>query len=174
MPDDGPSAYYLSANRGKRSLALDLEHSHARAVLDDLIRAADVLVENFLPRVRDKLGLSPARLAELNPKLNAIVFSDYDRARATRPGKGVFAGVPMLLKDMRANVVGWPTRSGSRAVPAAPASVESTIVTRFKAAGLVPFGKTNVPEFGILPTTECRLYGPAHNPWNLAHSPGGS
>ena len=35
-------------------------------------------------------------------------------------------------------------------------------------------GKTNVPEFGILPTTESKLYGPAHNPWNLAHSTGGS
>jgi amidase len=118
-----------------------------------------------------------ARAAELNPKLNAIVFQDADSARAAaakaRP-RGTFGGVPMLLKDMRANVVGWPTRSGSRYVPATPASAESTIVTRFKAAGLIPFGKTNVPEFGILPTTECKLYGPAHNPWNLAHSPGGS
>ena len=38
----------------------------------------------------------------------------------------------------------------------------------------MPFGKTNVPEFGLVPTTEGRLYGPAHNPWNLAHSTGGS
>ncbi len=118
-----------------------------------------------------------ARAEALNPKLNAIVFSAKDEARAAAKGKlpkGAFTGVPMLLKDMRANVVGWPTRSGSRYVPATPATVESTTVTRFKTAGLVPMGKTNVPEFGILPTTECKLYGPAHNPWNLAHSPGGS
>ncbi len=118
-----------------------------------------------------------ARAEALNPKLNAIIFRAYDQARAAakgKPGKGPFAGVPMLLKDMRANVVGWPNRSGSRFVPATPSTYESTLVTRFKAAGLIPFGKTNVPEFGILPTTECKLYGPAHNPWNLAHSPGGS
>ena len=117
-------------------------------------------------------------LAErLNPKLDAIVFADYDGARVAAKGKlgrGAFTGVPVLLKDMRANVVGWPTRSGSRYVPATPATVESTTVTRFKAAGLIPMGKTNVPEFGILPTTECKLYGPARNPWNLAHSTGGS
>jgi amidase len=118
-----------------------------------------------------------ARAEALNPRLNAIVFGAYDEARDAARGKlpkGAFAGVPMLLKDMRANVVGWPTRSGSRYVPAAPAAVQSNTVTNFKAAGLIPMGKTNVPEFGILPTTECKLYGAAHNPWNLDHSTGGS
>jgi amidase len=118
-----------------------------------------------------------ARAEAVNPNLNAIVFADYDGARAAAKGKlpnGAFTGVPMLLKDMRANVVGWPTRSGSRSVPATPATAQSNTVTNFKAAGLIPFGKTNVPEFGILPTTECKLYGPAHNPWDLEHSPGGS
>ena len=118
-----------------------------------------------------------ARAEALNPKLNAIVFKAYDEARAAAKEKvvgGPFGGVPMLLKDMRANVVGWPNRSGSRYVSATPSLFESTLVTRFKAAGLIPMGKTNVPEFGILPTTECKLYGAAHNPWNLAHSPGGS
>ncbi|HXC54379.1 MAG TPA: amidase [Rhizomicrobium sp.] len=118
-----------------------------------------------------------ARAEALNPALNAIVFTAYDTARAAakaKLSKGVFAGVPMLLKDMRAHVAGWPTRSGSRYVPATPALADSTIVTHFKAAGLIPFGKTNVPEFGILPTTESKLYGAARNPWNLAHSTGGS
>ncbi|MEJ0042283.1 MAG: amidase family protein [Rhizomicrobium sp.] len=118
-----------------------------------------------------------ARAEALNPRLNAIVFSDPDGARAAAKGKlpkGAFTGVPMLLKDMRANVVGWPTRSGSRYVPATPATQESNTVARFKGAGLVPFGKTNVPEFGILPTTESKLYGAARNPWNLEHSTGGS
>ena len=47
-------------------------------------------------------------------------------------------------------------------------------MVRFKAAGLIVLGKTNVPEFGMLPTTESALYGPCHNPWNLEHSTGGS
>jgi len=126
---------------------------------------------------REAMDEAIGRAERLNPKLNAIVYKAYDEARAAakgKQGKGLFAGVPFVLKDMRANVMGWPNRSGSRFVPATPSSFESTLVTRFKEAGLIPFGKTNVPEFGILPTTECKLYGPARNPWDLAHSTGGS
>jgi amidase len=118
-----------------------------------------------------------ARAEKLNPKLNAIVFKAFERARAQAriaDTGGVFAGVPTLLKDMRAGAIGMPTRSGSRLSPAAHADHDSTLVARFKASGLIPLGKTNVPEFGILPTTESKLYGPAHNPWNLDHSTGGS
>ncbi len=75
---------------------------------------------------------------------------------------------------MRAGATGMPTRNGSRLMPPIPADHDSTLVARFRKAGLVPFGKTNVPEFGILPTTESKLYGPAHSPWNLDHSTGGS
>jgi amidase len=126
---------------------------------------------------REAMEEAITRAEAFNPKLNAIIYKAYDEARTAAKAKldkTPFAGVPMLLKDMRANVKGWPNRSGSRYVPATPSTFESTLVARFKAAGLIPFGKTNVPEFGILPTTECKLYGPAHNPWNLAHSPGGS
>lgn len=142
---------------------------------DALGLAALVKAKKIKPA--EVLEAAIARAEALNPKLNAIIFTAYDEARAAARGKlpkGAFTGVPMLLKDMRANVAGWPTRSGSRYVPATAAAAQSNTVTRFKAAGLIPFGKTNVPEFGILPTTECKLYGAAHNPWNLEHSPGGS
>lgn len=125
----------------------------------------------------EAVGEAIARAQKLNPALNAIVFEAYERARDAakgKPGRGPFAGVPILLKDMRAGAVGMPTRSGSRMIPPIPADHDSTLVARFRAAGLIPLGKTNVPEFGILPTTESALYGPAHNPWNLAHSTGGS
>lgn len=118
-----------------------------------------------------------ARAEALNPKLNAIVFDVFEQARAAAKGKaskGIFAGVPMFLKDMRGIAKGMPTRSGSRMAPAIVSDHDSTLVARYRAAGLIPLGKTNVPEFGILPTTESKLYGPAHNPWNLAHTPGGS
>jgi amidase len=118
-----------------------------------------------------------ARAERLNPQLNAIIFKAYDRARdaakATTP-HGIFAGVPILLKDMRAGATGMPTRSGSRMVPAIAADHDSTLVARYRADGLIPLGKTNVPEFGILPTTESLLYGAAHNPWNFDYTPGGS
>lgn len=117
------------------------------------------------------------RAEALNPKLNAIVYKDYDRARAAAKGKlpkGAFSGVPFLLKDIFALAEGIPTRQASRFMPAVPWPHDSTLTARFKQSGLVVFGKTNVPEFGLVPTTESRLYGAAHNPWNLEHSTGGS
>ena len=118
-----------------------------------------------------------ARAERLNPALGAIVYKDYERARQTAQGPlpaGPFSGVPFLLKDIFLNAKGTPTRQGSRFFPAFPADHDSYLMARFKQAGLVAFGKTNVPEFGLVPTTEGKLYGPAHNPWNLAHSTGGS
>jgi amidase len=126
---------------------------------------------------REAVDAAIARAEEVNPKINAIIFKAFDQARdaaKSKLPKGPFTGVPTLLKDMRAGAVGMPTRSGSRFVPMFPADHDSTLVARYRAAGLIPLGKTNVPEFGILPTTEGKLYGPARNPWNLAHSTGGS
>jgi amidase len=131
-----------------------------------------------------KKEIKPAELVEAalerierhNPQLNAVVFKAYDEARAMANTNlsGPFAGVPMLLKDALGNKKGWPQRVGSRFVPAVPSGFDSTLVVRFQAAGLIPLGKTNVPEFGALPLTEPKLYGPARNPWNLGHSTGGS
>jgi amidase len=132
-----------------------------------------------------KKKVKPAELVEAaiecierhNPQLNAVVFKAYDEARAKATTKlaGAFAGVPMLLKDILGDKKGWPTRSGSRFVPALPSAFDATLVARFEAAGLIPLGKTNVPEFGpLVPLTESKLYGPARNPWNLDHSTGGS
>jgi len=131
-----------------------------------------------------KKKVKPAELVEAaierierhNRQLNAVVFKAYDeaRAKATTKLSGAFAGVPMLLKDILGFKKGWPTRQGSRFVPAAPSTFDATLVARFEAAGLILLGKTNMPEFGILPLTEPKLCGPARNPWNLDHSTGGS
>ncbi|HUJ47844.1 MAG TPA: amidase family protein [Rhizomicrobium sp.] len=117
-----------------------------------------------------------ARAEALEPKLNAIVFKDYDNARvaARATPKGRFAGVPFFLKDIFAFAKGMPTRQASRFFPPIPSDHDSLLTARFREAGLIPLGKTNVPEFGLVPTTESKLYGPAHNPWNLEHSTGGS
>ena len=112
-----------------------------------------------------------------NPALNAVIWTMFDRARDTAraaPTDGIFAGVPFLLKDILGGMAGVPTRDGSRINPGVPPEHNSELVNRFLGAGLIPLGKTNVPEFGIVGTTESKLYGPARNPWNLAHSTGGS
>ena len=141
----------------------------------DALGLADLIRKKKIS-AREAVDEAIARAERLNPALNTIVFQAFDQAReaAKKPARGPFSGVPMLLKDMRAGATGMPTRSGSRFSPNVPSDHDATTVVRFKAAGLIPMGKTNVPEFGILPTTESRLYGPAHNPWNLAHTPGGS
>ncbi len=120
-----------------------------------------------------------ARIEKYNPRLNAVVYKMYDQARDTAKQvagerQGRFRGVPFLLKDILGNYAGVPTNSGARFLKDLPVVQDDTLVTRFKAAGLVMLGKTNVPEFGLLPTTEGVLYGPCHNPWNLDHSTGGS
>src|SRR3954470_19485464 len=72
-----------------------------------------------------------ARAERLNPKLNAIVFTDYERARAeasAKVPKGPFSGVPFLIKDIAAATKGYPSRQGSRFLPAVPAPHDSYLV----------------------------------------------
>lgn len=111
-----------------------------------------------------------------NPALNAIVLPLHDqaRARAKTKLKGPFAGVPFLMKDILGEMAGVATRQGSAFMPVFPAMHDSTLTARFHKAGFVTFGKTNVPEYGLLPITEPTLYGPARSPWNTDHTPGGS
>ena len=117
-----------------------------------------------------------ARIEALNPRLNAVIHTIYDRAKAAAqaPGEGPFAGVPFLLKDSMGDLAGVPTRQASLFEPPIPKDRNSTLTDRFLAAGLIPLGKTNVPEFALMTTTESRLYGPARNPWNTGHTTGGS
>ncbi|HEY2886793.1 MAG TPA: amidase family protein [Rhizomicrobium sp.] len=118
-----------------------------------------------------------ARAEALNPKLNAIIFKDYERARQlakAKLAKGPFTGVPFLLKDIAAFAQGLPSRQGSCFIPAIRHPRDSYLVAKFKASGLILFGVTNVPEFGLVASTESKLYSAARNPWNLAHSTGGS
>lgn len=118
-----------------------------------------------------------SRAERLNPKLNAIVTPLYSEARkqiqSGLPG-GPFKGIPFLLKDIGAAMAGVPMRAGSKVYRDYIPQKHDELVNRYQAAGLVIFGRTNMPEMGILPVTEPELYGPAHNPWQLGHTPGGS
>jgi amidase len=111
-----------------------------------------------------------------DPALNAVVHKAYDEARAVAEGElsGPFAGVPFLIKDLGVQVAGWPRTSGSRFAPEAADERDSELVTRFRAAGVIPLGKTNTPEFGIPGVTNSERLGPCRNPWNPDHIAGGS
>jgi len=112
-----------------------------------------------------------------NPRIGAIVqrYDDEARRRAAGPlPAGPFTGVPFVLKDVFAAWKGHALASGSRLLAGHVPDFDAEIVRRFERAGLVLFGTTNAPEFGLLAHTEPKLYGPARNPWNADHTPGGS
>jgi amidase len=101
----------------------------------------------------------------------------YELARTAAAEKlpaGPFAGVPFLLKDLLASFAGVRMTLGSKLLQSFVPDHDSELVARHKRAGLIILGKTNTPEFGILPTTEPLLFGACHNPWNTDHTTGGS
>jgi len=117
------------------------------------------------------------RIDHLNPNLNAVISRMYDYAReaaANELQSGPFAGVPFLLKDILAFFAGHGITHGSKLMQNFVPDHDSELVARLKRAGLIILGRTNVPEFGILPTTEPHLYGPCKNPWDTSRTTGGS
>jgi amidase len=121
-----------------------------------------------------------SRVEKVNPELNAVIHELFEEGRAEAESPdlpdGPFKGVPFLFKDLGAAYAGQPLHMGMRALKDADfrAPMDSYLAERFRAAGFVVIGKTNVPELGILPTTEPVAYGPSRNPWNTDHTPGGS
>ena len=118
-----------------------------------------------------------ARIEEVNPRLNAVVHPmfDYARKAAARDDlRGPFAGVPFLLKDLLSELAGVPHSSGSRFYRDFRPEQNSELTNRYLAAGVVVAGKTNTPEFGLLPTTEPEVWGPTQNPWDPTRTAGGS
>ena len=118
-----------------------------------------------------------ARIEALNPQLDAVIRPRFDAARQEAAGDipdGPFKGVPFLLKDLGAHVAGEPTAHGLRALHEVKRPVTSYLAERFRAAGFITLGRTNVPELGTTVTTEPKGFPPARNPWNTDHSTGGS
>ena len=117
------------------------------------------------------------RIERVNPALNAVVTEMYDHAREVASGPlpdGLFTGVPYLLKDFLAEYAGFRFTEGSAFLRDFVPDEDSELVKRYKRAGLIVVGKTNAPELAIGATTEPRLFGPTHNPWDMDRTPGGS
>jgi amidase len=119
-----------------------------------------------------------ARAEARNPALNAIIHERYERAHdeARAAPDAPFRGVPIVVKDHDGPLGGEPYHHGNRVLRdlGYVAPRDCWLVAKLRRAGFVPIGKTNVPELGLLPTTEPAAYGPSRNPWDTSRSPGGS
>jgi len=123
------------------------------------------------------------RVAEVNPYLNAIVrllpeealaaADAADRAVADGARLGPLHGVPVTVKE-NIDLAGTPTTQAVPALAEAVAPVDAPQVERLRAAGAIPFGRTNLPDFGLRVHTDSSLHGLTRNPWNPQRTPGGS
>jgi amidase len=117
---------------------------------------------------------SIARAEKVDNDLCAIVYKCYDRARHNASNtSGFFNGIPAFVKDNE-NVEGIPTQFGTKAFVAKPAKRNSQYVNQFIATGLNVIGKTSLPEFGLICSTENPKWGITRNPWNTDYTTGGS
>ncbi len=154
--------------------------SRPAAAAPDLAKL-DGLAQAELLRKRELTALelvdaAVKRIEAVNPKINAVVTTFFDRAReaAKRPlPDGAFAGVQSLVKDLN-DYEGTRNTFGSRLYADNISTKTEPLIKAYERAGIIFLGKSNAPEFGLLPTTESLLLGPCHNPWNLEHSTGGS
>ncbi len=122
------------------------------------------------------------RIAEVDGDVRAFlhvsdhaldVAADIDRRRGAGESLGELAGVPLAVKDVLVTT-DMPSTSGSKILEGFMSPYDATVVSRVRAAGLVPLGKTNMDEFAMGSSTEHSAYGPTHNPWDLDRIPGGS
>ncbi|MEX2556970.1 MAG: amidase [Actinomycetota bacterium] len=119
-----------------------------------------------------------ARVEATNQTFNAVIHPRFERAlrEAKDPPRGSFRGVPMVVKDLVCTTAGDPYHCGMRLLRDLgwTEREDSYTAAKLRAAGFVFVGRTNTPELGLMPTTEPEAYGPTRNPWNTAHSTGGS
>ncbi len=145
--------------------------------LADQVRAGTVSAREVVEHALDQIS-------QHNADINAFVAVDAGRARAAADvvdrkvadgvDPGPLAGIPLAVKDLE-DAAGYVTTHGSVAfADSPPAADDSPLVARLVAAGCVVMGKTNTPELGWKADTDNPLFGPTNNPWNLAHTPGGS
>lgn len=143
------------------------------ALLDAINQA--LLIENRDISALESIDAAIARIEAVNPRLNAIITMAFEQARdrAKNPGPGRLWGVPTLIKDLNP-YRGLRYTRGSKAFLDAIADSQSPYTDKIDESGMIVVGKTNTPEFGLLPTTEPLATGPTRNPWNTDYMTGGS
>ena len=144
-----------------------LVDSHDATDLAALIKAGEI-------QASELLEVCIERVEKVNPELNAVAEKLYDSARHTTPEEGPFSGIPTMIKDLFAPLKEARSTNGSLALGEARLGIDDSTVGRLRAAGCNFIGTTTSPEFGASYSTESQRFGATRNPWNTAHSAGGS
>jgi amidase len=134
-------------------------------------------IDNGEVSAREVVDEAIRRIEKHDPDLNAMVATRFEEALAEVDRglpDGPLRGVPIVIKDLGADVAGLPSTRGSRLWAEGVAAQDSAVVARYRAAGMVVLGTTNSPELGKNASTEPVLHGPTRNPWSPDHSAGGS
>ncbi len=117
-----------------------------------------------------------ARIAEIDPKIGGYLTRDFETAKGFAQTADVslpLGGIPIAIKDA-INVIGQPCTSASKILQGYISPYDATVIQRLRAAGAIPFGRTNMDEFAMGSTTETSAFQKTFNPWDTSRIPGGS
>lgn len=139
--------------------------------LANMVRSGQVTSEELVNMAYDII-------AKENPSLNAVITTRrqeaIEEARKLKDTNQPFLGVPLLVKGLGHSIKGGETNNGLIYTGGKISTFDSSYVKKYKDLGFIILGQTNFPEYGWRNITDSKLYGPTHNPWNLAHNAGGS
>ncbi|HGD0901930.1 TPA: amidase family protein [Streptococcus agalactiae] len=139
--------------------------------LANMVRSGQVTSEELVNMAYDII-------AKENPSLNAVITTRrqeaIEEARKLKDTNQPFLGVPLLVKGLGHSIKGGETNNGLIYAGGKISTFDSSYVKKYKDLGFIILGQTNFPEYGWHNITDSKLYGPTHNPWNLAHNAGGS
>lgn len=139
--------------------------------LANMVRSGQVTSEELVNMAYDII-------AKENPSLNAVITTRrqeaIEEARKLKDTNQPFLGVPLLVKGLGHSIKGGETNNGLIYADGKISTFDSSYVKKYKDLGFIILGQTNFPEYGWRNITDSKLYGPMHNPWNLAHNAGGS
>jgi len=125
---------------------------------------------------REVLDALQARIEDVDGEINAYLSLDFEAAAKEAEKANIdlpLGGVPIAIKDI-INVAGQPCTCASKILHGYRAPYDATVIRKLRAAGAIPFGKTNMDEFAMGSSTENSAIKLTHNPWDLSRVPGGS
>jgi len=139
------------------------------ADLQSLLRRREVSARQVIDALQ-------ARIETVDPEIGAYLSLDMEAAAQQAEKSNVdlpLGGVPLAIKDI-INVVGQPCTCASKILQGYRAIYDATVIQKLRAAGAIPFGKTNLDEFAMGSSTENSAMKLTRNPWDLSRVPGGS